>query len=205
MLERMPAGQLSVRELAREAGISHAAPYKHFGDRHGFLVALAAGCMAEFLDAQRQAVTGAAPGERLLRLGEAYVRYGAAHPHAFALIFDTEVSPPTDPPAALAPLIASHAALLHDAITDALHAGQLPTDVDPAVLGAALWSQAHGLAHLVITGRIPPARITTALAAFLRPANSPTACERRRGAGPGRAPDEPAAAPAAHGTDAPSG
>jgi AcrR family transcriptional regulator len=182
MLERMPAGQISVRELAREAGISHAAPYKHFGDRHGFLVALAAGCMAEFLDAQRQAVASAAPGDRLLRLGEAYVRYGAAHPHAFALIFDTEVSPPTDPPAALAPLITSHAALLHEAIADALHAGQLPADADPAALGAALWSQAHGLAHLVITGRIPPWQVTAALAAFLRPATSPVGGGRRRGA-----------------------
>jgi AcrR family transcriptional regulator len=173
MLERMPAAQISVRELAREAGISHGAPYKHFGDRHGFLVALAATCMAEFLEAQQQATAATMPGERLIRVGEAYVSYGAAHPHAFALIFDTEVSPPADPPPALAPLIASHAALLHDAIRDALHAGLLPADVDPATLGAALWSQAHGLTQLVIAGRIPPGQITTVLAAFLRPAASP--------------------------------
>src|SRR6266480_4862833 len=81
MLKRMPAGQISVRELAREAGVSHAAPYKHFGDRRGFLVALAATCMAEFLHAQQQAMTVAPTGERLLRVGEAYVRYGVEHPH----------------------------------------------------------------------------------------------------------------------------
>jgi AcrR family transcriptional regulator len=173
MLERMPAGQVSVRELAREAGISHAAPYRHFGDRHGFLVALATECMSEFLAAQHKAMSAAPPGEKLLRVGEAYVRYGAKHPHAFALIFDTEVSPPDKPPAALAPLINEHSDLLRDAIADALQTGRLRADTDPATLGGALWSQAHGLTELVITARIPPNRIPPTLAAFLQPTSTP--------------------------------
>ncbi len=172
MLDRMPAGQLSMRELAREAGISHAAPYKHFDDRRGFLVALAAQCMGAFLHAQQEAMAAAPAGERLLRVGEAYVRYGAEHPHAFALIFDTEISPPANPPPALEPLIAAHATLLRDAIADALRAGRLPAGADPATLGAALWSQAHGLTQLVITGRIPAGHVATTLAAFLGPGTS---------------------------------
>jgi len=167
LLQEMPAEQISMRELARAAGVSHGAPYKHFGDRHGFLVALAARCMADFLDAQQRALDGAPRGDRLLRVGEAYVHHGTAHPHAFALIFDTAISPPGHPPDLLGPLIDHHSQLLREAITDALDAGRLPSQIPVQTLASALWSQAHGLTELVITGRIPPTAIEPVLATFL--------------------------------------
>lgn len=155
MLEQTPAHQISLREVARAAGISHAAPYKHFGERSGFLAALAARCMAEFVTAQRAAVEPATdPRDRLLRLGTAYVTYGVDHPHAFALIFDPEVSPPGHPPPELAPLVTEHIELLNDAVQRGCQVHMFPSQTPPADIATSLWAQVHGLTQLVIVGHV---------------------------------------------------
>ena len=167
LLDSTPAEQLSVRELAREAGVSHAAPYRHFGDREGFLTALSAHCFAEFLAAQQAAFDAAGPGGRLLAVGEAYVQYGVAHPHAFALVYNAALATPQDPPQALAPLGERHRRLLHAAVADALAAGQLPAHAGPEDVGAALWSLVHGLTALTANRYLDPARVPAILTALL--------------------------------------
>jgi AcrR family transcriptional regulator len=164
----MPAHQISLREVARLAGISHAAPYKHFPDRMDFLIALTARCMSEFVGAQRDAVTSCSdPGERLVELGAAYADYGIANPHAFNLIFDVDVSPPGHPPAELAELITEHAALLRDSAQAATDAGAICDTTDPNAVQMALWSVVHGLTHLAIAGHIPAERVRNVLHAHL--------------------------------------
>src|SRR5699024_12406372 len=64
---------LSMRELAREAGVSHGAPAHHFGDRRGLLTALAADGFGRLADALESAVTA---GD-IARARVAYVRYAA--------------------------------------------------------------------------------------------------------------------------------
>ena len=170
LLQTMPAERISVRELARAAGVSHAAPYRHFGDRDGFLTALAGACFEEFLAAQLAAYHAAPAGAKLLAVGGAYVDFGVSNPHAFALVYSATVTRPGDPSAAVAPLAERHAALLREAVSDALAAGLLPGPRDPDDVGAALWSLAHGLTHLVSNGYLPRARVTDVLAALLQPA-----------------------------------
>ncbi|MFV0258991.1 MAG: TetR/AcrR family transcriptional regulator [Acidimicrobiales bacterium] len=167
LLDDQPAADISVRELARTAGVSHAAPYRHFGDRDGLLAALAARCFAEFIDEQRRAYDAAPPGNRLLDVGLAYVDYATAHPNAFALVFDPTVSPADAPPESHQPLIAAHTELLVAAIDDAVSARRLSAAVAPDDLGAAVWSAAHGLAGLIISGRIDRSRAPAVLAALL--------------------------------------
>lgn len=169
LLDAGPAGKISVRELARSAGISHAAPYRHFGNRSGFLVALAARCFDEFVAAQRTAYDNAEPGDRLLQVGLAYVDYATAHPHAFALIFDPGVSPGDQPPESHRPLIEAHGALLTDALDEAVASGRLSSSVAPDQLGAAMWSAAHGLAGLIMCGRVDRRDAPATLAALLGP------------------------------------
>ncbi|MGH3447030.1 MAG: TetR/AcrR family transcriptional regulator [Nocardioidaceae bacterium] len=155
MLEQTPAHQISLREVARAAGISHAAPYKHFTERSDFLVALAARCMAEFVSEQRAAAAETSdPRDRLIRLGTAYVGYGADHPQAFALIFDPEVSPPGRPPPELATLVDEHTRLLHDAVQTGVRAQLFPPQLAPATIATSLWAQVHGLTQLVILGHV---------------------------------------------------
>lgn len=169
MLARMPAHRISLRELARSAGISHAAPYRHFPERADFLAALAAKCMTEFVAAQRTvAQADAEPVERLLDVGAAYVAYGADNPNAFHLMFDVDVSPPENPPDELAPLVVEHRDLLLETVESALTSGQLDLSANLQHVANALWSQVHGLTHLVVMGHIRRDEVPEVLAALLR-------------------------------------
>ncbi len=164
MLERVPAHQISLREVARAAGISHAAPYKHFTRRSDFLAALAARCMTEFVETQTHAAQATTdPRDRLIRLGTAYVDYGVDHPHAFALIFDPEVSPPGRPPPQLGTLIDQHTALLYGAVEDGVQAHVLSSQVSAADIATALWAQVHGLTLLVVLGHVERSRVNDVL------------------------------------------
>ena len=70
LLETQPAAKISLREVARRAGVSHNAPYNHFGDRAALLHALGVRAMRELLEAQERAVDAAAdPVDRVRALG----------------------------------------------------------------------------------------------------------------------------------------
>jgi len=169
LLASRPAAQLSLREVARAAGVSHAAPYHYFTDRDSLLKAVGTECMRRFLAAQQVAVARRrAPLERLVALGLAYVRFAHAQPNAFALVFDAQLCPPGHPNAESAPLIAANEALLRDCVAAMQQADGRP-DVDGAALGAALWGTVHGLAQLVMGGHLPMAAVEPALRALLGP------------------------------------
>src|SRR5688572_5027384 len=79
ILEEEGLAELSVREAARRAGVSHNAPYRHFPDRRALLVALAAQGFSE-LDLALENRSGR-------ELGEAYVRFALERPQRFRLMF----------------------------------------------------------------------------------------------------------------------
>ena len=161
------SGGFSLRELAREAGVSHAAPYRHFRDRDELVLALAERWMNQFVAAQESAVGSGDARADLLAVGTAYVRWALDHPSRFRLVFDPAVNRPGDPPTpAFAELVGRHTALLRDAVAAAAEAGVVD-DRDGAV-GAALWSQVHGLAGLVLLGHIAAGDVETVLGALLR-------------------------------------
>ena len=167
LLATRPAVQLSLREVARAAGVSHAAPYHYFADRDSLLKAVGAECMRRFLQAQQTAVARRrAPVERLIALGLAYVRFAHEQPNAFALVFDAQLCPPGAPNADSAPLIAANEALLRDCVAALQQADDVP-DVDGDALGAALWGTVHGLAQLVMAGHLPMDAVEPALRALL--------------------------------------
>lgn len=161
LLERSSATELSLREVARQAGVSHNAPYHHFSDRNALRQELAAEVFREFLAAQYTAADGeGSAGERLIAVGMAYTGYAVEHPNAFALIFDPEVCPPGAPGPAMKALIDENMALL-DRMVRAANPG-LP-DAETAALGAGLWAAVHGLADLVGAGHLAPEAIEPAL------------------------------------------
>ena len=167
LLGRHAAAQLSLREVARAAGVSHAAPYHYFTDRDALLKAVGTECMRRFLQAQRDAVARhRAPVDRLLALGLAYVDFAHAQPNAVALVFDAQLCPPGAPNAESAPLIAANEALLRDCVAALQQADGVP-DVDGDALGAALWGTVHGLAQLVMAGHLPRQAVEPALRALL--------------------------------------
>jgi AcrR family transcriptional regulator len=95
--EKGPAG-FSLREVARRAGVSHAAPAHHFGDTRGLLTAIAVEAF-QHLDAEMTAVTEQypEPRERFIQMGIAYVRAGITHPAHCAVLFRNDLVDVDDP------------------------------------------------------------------------------------------------------------
>jgi AcrR family transcriptional regulator len=167
LLESQPAAKISLREVARLAGVSHNAPYNHFGDRAALLHALGVRAMRDLVEVQERAVeTETDPVSRVRALGVAYVGYAAEHPQAFALVFDPEYCPPGALDPELDPLVARNAQLLRGEVAALL---QLPRfeGRDPTAMISGLWASVHGMAVLVMLGHLPREVAEQALAALL--------------------------------------
>ncbi|WP_307359211.1 TetR/AcrR family transcriptional regulator [Microbacterium murale] len=146
LLERTPAAEISLREVARAADVSHNAPYHHFTDRRGLLKTLAERSMAELVDTVRRGAVASDPRGELVGAGGAYIRFAAEHPNSFDVIYDPTVCVPGAPTEIMAPLIEElEAVLAAAAVANGLDA---PEDV------AALWGLAHGLGTLAAAGHL---------------------------------------------------
>jgi AcrR family transcriptional regulator len=91
-------GAFSLREVARRAGVSHAAPAHHFGDTTGLLTSLAKEGFDYLADSIAEAADGIDdPAERLVAVGRAYVRVGGERPGHCQVMFRTDVVDVDDP------------------------------------------------------------------------------------------------------------
>src|SRR5262249_15828713 len=91
VLERDGLSGLTLRAVAREAGVSHAAPTHHFGDLTGLLSELAAIGFRRFNAAMKAADENAgSPLDKARARARAYVAYAEAHPGMYGLMFRTE-------------------------------------------------------------------------------------------------------------------
>jgi AcrR family transcriptional regulator len=167
LLAEVPAAKLSLRELARSAQVSHAAPYHYFPDREALIRAAGVESMRRLLQAQHRAVAEShGPRQRLLALGLAYMRFAAQEPHCFALVFDPQYCSPGEPSEEMAPLIAENERLLADFVNQARTAGVLPP-VPAQHLATGFWGAVHGLAQLTMAGHIDLPAAEAALDALL--------------------------------------
>jgi AcrR family transcriptional regulator len=147
-------GTLSLRAVAKRAGVSHAAPAHHFGDKAGLLTAVAAEGYDRLADALEAAwdETG-----DFTEVGAAYVCFAVDHRSHFSVMFRPELLHWDDPELQRA----------SDRSAAALHRGSGKTDgeeFDTAALAA--WSLAHGFAELLLAGNFPRALRDDPRAAF---------------------------------------
>ncbi|WP_030690314.1 TetR/AcrR family transcriptional regulator [Streptomyces globisporus] len=139
-------GALSLRDLARRAGVSHAAPAHHFKDRTGLLTAIA----TEGYGLLAAALADPAHGSPTLReRGVRYVRFALTHPAHFQVMFQPELLRADDPDLLAARERAS--AELRAGVAD------LPDVPDARQAGIAAWSLAHGFATLLLTHNVTAA------------------------------------------------
>jgi AcrR family transcriptional regulator len=155
VLERDGLAGLTLRAVAREAGVSHAAPTHHFGDLTGLLSELAAIGFRRFNAAMVAAVAGErTPIEKALARARAYVGYAQANPGMYGLMFRTERLDYSRPSlheaaeASFAGLAGAIAASRQEQIVD----GTLSLDQAAAI--ARAWSLVHGFTTLLLDGRL---------------------------------------------------
>lgn len=170
---------LTLRAVAREAGVSHAAPAHHFGDVTGLLSELAAIGFQKFSAALGQAACEAGPDvlSAARARANAYVAFARDNPCMFQLMFRAERLDHSRPmlneasKAAFAKLAGIVAAQRHeDLALDHL-------TLEQAADVARIWSQVHGFAMLYLDGRLqhildatPGVTAEELLAAMLKPA-----------------------------------
>jgi AcrR family transcriptional regulator len=150
--ERGPEG-FSLREVARRARVSEAAPYWHFADKEALLAAVAEqgfiGLAATMTQVQERVKT---PRRRLAELGVAYVRFALAHPSHLRIMFGPEIRDKTAHPALHAAAERAFALLVR-AVADAQRAGQVRSG-NPKDLAVSAWSLGHGLSALLIDDQL---------------------------------------------------
>jgi len=142
ILEKKGISGLSLRETARDAGVSHNAPYRHFPDRESLLAGIAAEGFSMLGEALKSS-SGKA-------MGAAYVRFALVHPERFRLMFGGSLA------VGKYPALREAADRAYQALVDSFrpHA-----DAQQAqVAAAAAWSLVHGLSHLILDGHFAPAQ-----------------------------------------------
>ena len=139
--ERGPMG-LSLRELARRAGVSHSAPGHHFGDKTGLLTAIA----VEGYEFLGEALAQAHDAGGFLEVGLAYIAFAVDHPAHFEVMFRPDLYQHDDPSLVVAQ--AETTQLLYGPAGDAF------PDADAQRTGIAGWAFVHGFASLWTTGNL---------------------------------------------------
>ena len=143
-LDEQGAQALTLRELARAAGVSHAAPYHHFASRDELLAGVAELAFDRLVDALAAAAGATDAGHALLDIGEAYVREALAHPAQFRLMFGPLLARKAEHPGLQRAAERAFLVLLEAATRFAPERG-----LEIALAG---WSLSHGAANLAIDG-----------------------------------------------------
>ena len=150
------AGALSMRAIARKAGVSHMAPYHHFADKSALVAAVAEegfrALAQEMLN--RGATCADEPKTALRESGIAYVVFAVTRPHLFRVMFGAELADMSDYPALQA--AASEAfGVLQGLVERSQEVGSV-RQADSQGIGLTAWSLVHGLAMLIIDGQFGP-------------------------------------------------
>ncbi|MFJ4205011.1 TetR/AcrR family transcriptional regulator [Streptomyces sviceus] len=149
--DRGTAASLSLRELARDIGVSHAAPGRHFKDKQALLNALALvgyDRMAEVLEAADD--PGLPLQDRLTTLARAYLGFAIDNAELLELMYARKHEP--DAAEQIGVAIDRTVGALERAVAAAQQRGEI-VDGDPEHLTLVVGTALHGLASFAITGK----------------------------------------------------
>jgi AcrR family transcriptional regulator len=152
-------GALTLREVARRAGVTHAAPYRHFEDKEALLVAVAEeGFRVMTARMKERMAREPTPEGRLTACGVAYVLFAMEHPAHFRVMFGPHFTRPPQ----LGPSGGDMDAfgLLVDSITEGQRTGAV-REGEPRVLALTCWSLVHGLSSLLVDRKLEMSGVTT--------------------------------------------
>ncbi|MCE3031889.1 TetR/AcrR family transcriptional regulator [Streptomyces sp. CMSTAAHL-2] len=145
LLEEDGAAGLSLRAVARRAGVSAAAPYRHFADRDALVSAVAAQGYRELAGHLAAAHPSPTSPEELAAVAVAYVRFALDRPALFRVMFAEPCDPDNEERAGATTAISEY---VHGIVR-----GAFP-GADPDVLSTTVWALVHGLAFLHLDGKL---------------------------------------------------
>lgn len=155
LLEQAGHSDFTLRDLARRVGVSAAALYAHFADKSALLAAIATAGFARLSAAIEAATRNDSDlTAQFLHMGSAYVRFGTDNPALYKLMFASEELPAKR---GQYPELQAAAESAFGLLTDMLGRMQrreLLRAGDPEADALTVWAHVHGLASLIITGRI---------------------------------------------------
>ncbi len=153
LIEEEGVKELSLREVARRSGVTHAAPYRHFADKQALLAAVAEEGFRLMDAGMRARMAPARDALKRFRLcGVAYVEFAVDHPAHFRVMFGGQV-----------PDFTSHAALLDASactfglLVQCVEQGQASRQLAPGPplpIALTAWSTVHGLASLLVENQL---------------------------------------------------
>jgi AcrR family transcriptional regulator len=148
----------TLRECARRAGVSHAAPAHHFKDAKGLLTEVAALGFERLTEAERVVRDmEASPRNRLLGTGIGYVRFAIEHPAQFQLMFQKGLVDHANERLAAASAAAFQVFIeTYSEVYGASFPPGIHKDTDPSVMRE--WALVHGFATLAVQGQLGPTR-----------------------------------------------
>ena len=145
----------SLREVARRAGVSHAASYRHFTDKEALIAAVALTGYRVLHARMSSAIEDASDAVGTLRaIGQAYIGFGMANPALYRLMFGQALPSIEGLPTAVLTVLTEARGVLRNVILDGARAGAFAIDpedeqeVSEAVVTA--WSLVHGFTLLTI-------------------------------------------------------
>lgn len=175
LLEEKGLASFTLRECARRAGVSHAAPAHHFASAADLLAEIAARGFERFVAALGEAAdeTEGTAMAQLAAMGRAYVAFALANPAVYGLMFRGGANP------LQSPRLKTAATAAWQQLSDAVAAVLGPKRQDEVTAkAAAVWALVHGTATLMLDCKLPPgparssdpvAQILSSLPGLLRP------------------------------------
>src|ERR1700683_1818678 len=162
LLDETQDWDFSLREVARRAGVSHNAPYKHFPEKRDLLAAVAARGFEGLAERTLSSLEGLTDARaRVLACGRAFVACGIASPALYRLMFSAVLtSPEAGRPAIEKAAAAKARAIVEATLADAARSeASLSSVTNPregAAASLAMWSILHGLTMLAIDDFVGP-------------------------------------------------
>jgi AcrR family transcriptional regulator len=147
LLEERGETALSLRAVARRAGVSPAAPYRHYADREALVSAVAAVGYRELAERLAAAHRSPSSPEQLARVAVAYVQFALERPALFRIMFGEPCDRDNDERVAATAAVA----LYVRGIVERVFPGP---DADAEALATAIWALVHGLAFLHLDGKL---------------------------------------------------
>ncbi|MGD0708896.1 MAG: TetR/AcrR family transcriptional regulator [Anaerolineaceae bacterium] len=147
-------GGLSLRKVARKAGVSHAAPYAHFADKQALIAAISTEGF-RILDEQFSSIREkyqADPKRQLVEAAWTYVWFAQTDPAHFRVTFSSAVEQEKNYPALVEMTVKSFGQVVQ--IVGACQAAGLLRPGPLDLLAVSVWSVVHGFASLLIEGQI---------------------------------------------------